>query len=127
MTIQGIPVKVIGPGSQNVSGEDRLDYIDMPNAMDKYEQPRIGDPDALAALPAAREALQWLREALATYQLGAEPVLANLDALDVDSRRLVGQILGEGEVADPQFAQHQVLGRARLAVAPQLSLCRMTR
>lgn len=97
-SIKDIPVTVVGPGSQP-SGEQQLSYIDMPSAMDSYTPPSIPDLADVARLDGAREAMAWLRRALAEYDCGAEPLIANLNGLDSDSRELVNQILGEGEVS----------------------------
>lgn len=100
MDIKKIPVSVIGPGSQPVSDDGQgLSYIDMPSDMATFEEPHIPEPDAVKGLVGAREAMLWLRQALADYEPGAEAELANLTALDDEDRELVNQILGEGEVS----------------------------
>jgi hydrogenase-1 operon protein HyaF len=43
--------------------------------------------------------MDWLRAALDDYTPGGGPVLADLSALDEESRDVVNQILGEGEVS----------------------------
>jgi len=100
MDIKKIPVSVIGPGSQPV-GEDglALSYIEMPSDMATFAQPDVSEPDAVHGLVGAREAMQWLKRALAGYEPGCGPMLANLSALDEKNRELVNQILGEGEVS----------------------------
>lgn len=100
MDIKKIPVSVVGPGSQPVSEDGQgLSYIDMPGDMATFEEPNMPEPDAVKGLVGAREAMLWLRQALAAYRPGAEPQLANLTALDDENRELVNQILGEGEVS----------------------------
>lgn len=100
MDIKKIPVSVVGPGSQPVSEDGQgLSYIDMPSDMATFEEPSIPEPDAVEGLVGAREAMLWLRQALADYEPGSEPKLANLTALDAENRELVNQILGEGEVS----------------------------
>ena len=98
MSINDIPVRVVGPGSQP-EDEQKLSYIDMPSSMDRYSAPYIEDLDALLQLDGARESMRWLRGALANYECGAAPLIANLSALDKESRDLANQILGEGEVS----------------------------
>ena len=98
MSIKQIPVRVTGPGSQPDSGQD-LRYIDMPHDMTTFSAPAIPEPEAVEHLSGAQEAMQWLGEALARYEPGREPQLANLTGLDAENRELVNQILGEGEVS----------------------------
>ena len=97
MSITEIPVRVVGPGSQP-DEEQELSYIDMPGRMEAYSPPYIADLDAVRRLDGARAAMQWLRQALADYRCGSEPLVANLSSLDEESRELVNQVLGEGEV-----------------------------
>ncbi len=100
MSIEDIPVRVIGPGSQPADEDgETLSYVSMPNDMSTYVAPHTPDPEAVKHLAAARDAMNWLRDALAEYDPEAEPRLANLSALDEASRELVNQILGEGEVS----------------------------
>ena len=98
MPIDEIPVRLIGPGSQPDSGKE-LRYIDMPNDMATFSAPLIPEPEAVSHLVGAREAMQWLGEALAAFAPGQPPQLANLTGLDAENRELVNQILGEGEVS----------------------------
>ncbi len=67
--------------------------------MATFERPQVPDPDAVAHLVGAKEAMDWLRGALAEYGTTDEPLMANLSGLDDESRELVNQILGEGEVS----------------------------
>ena len=100
MNLKGIPVVSIGPGSQPVDDDEQtLSYIDMPKDMWKYEPPAIPEPDKVADLAAARQAMDWLRGALASHAMATQPLLANLTQLDQANRDLVNQVLGEGEVS----------------------------
>ncbi len=99
MKIRDIPVSVIGPGSQPGTGSDAPSYIDMPSDMDKYDAPLIPEPDDVQHLEGAREAMSWLKKALAEFHNNTEMQLANLNQLDEENRELVNQILGEGEVS----------------------------
>jgi len=100
MNVKDIPVKVIGPGSQPVSEDgETLSYMSMPNDMAKYVQPQLPEPDDMLRFAGARSAMDWLRRALANDKSGGTASLANLAALDADSREIVNQILGEGEVS----------------------------
>lgn len=98
MSIHQIPVRVVGPGSQPDTGQE-LEYIGMPGDMATYRAPQVPEPDTVADLAGAREAMRWLGDALAAYRDGAQPQLADLTALDSASRELVNQIVGEGEVS----------------------------
>jgi len=96
MKLEDIAVNVVGPGSQ--PGEaDALSYIDMPSGMSIYRPPILPEQDSLVDLPDVREAMGWLQNALAQAGRG-EPGIADLSRLDDDSRELVNQVLGEGEV-----------------------------
>lgn len=110
--IKDIPVSVVGAGSQPLE-EQQLRYIDMPGSMDRYFAPRIPDLAEVLRLDGARAAMTWLRQALDKSGSEAEPAIANLSTLDDESRELVNQILGEGEVsvtyADSARTQESVL------------------
>jgi hydrogenase-1 operon protein HyaF len=100
MSIEDIPVRVVGPGSQPLApDEQQLDYLEMPNDMAQYVAPIVPEPEDVEGLGGARQAMEWLREALRAFEVGDPPLIANLDALDKDNRDLVNQILGEGEVS----------------------------
>lgn len=100
MDIKKIPVKIVGPGSQPAEdGGQGPTYIDMPSDMATYHDPQIPEPEAVQGLAGAKEAMRWLRGALADYRPDGEAKLANLSGLDDENRELVNQILGEGEVS----------------------------
>jgi len=100
MSIADIPVRVVGPGTQPVrDAGDRLTYMAMPAEMSRYVAPVMPEPEDVEHMDGAREAMTWLRDALAGYRPGAEPLLADLGALGEECRDLVNQILGEGEVS----------------------------
>jgi len=97
VNIKNIPVRVVGPGSQPGSNTDAPSYIDMPRDMTRYDAPLMPDPNAVEHLLGAREAMAWLKPALAGWSGSCENPAANLNALDDQNRELVNQILGEGE------------------------------
>jgi hydrogenase-1 operon protein HyaF len=97
MNIRDIPVRVVGPGSQPGSEAEAPAYIDMPRDMTRYNAPLMPDPNAVEDLLGAREAMTWLRSALADYKVDDENPTANLNALDDANKELINQILGEGE------------------------------
>ena len=100
MNIRDIPVRVIGPGSQPTSSDgDAITYMDMPSDMSTFVAPVMPEPEDVLLMDGAREAMRWLSSALDNYAVGGEPVLADLSALDEESRDVVNQILGEGEVS----------------------------
>ena len=98
MNIRDIPVRVIGPGSQPGDG-DAITYMDMPNDMSRFVAPIMPEPEDVLRMDGAREAMDWLRAALDNCEPGGELVLADLSSLDEESRDVVNQILGEGEVS----------------------------
>ena len=100
MNIRDIPVRVVGPGSQATGSEgDAITYMDMPNDMSRFVAPVMPEPEDVLLMDGAREAMNWLQTALDKYEPGTEPVLADLSGLDEESRDVVNQILGEGEVS----------------------------
>jgi len=93
-----IPVVAFGPGSQP-DEDGQLDYMTMPQGMDTYRPPVMPEPEDLSGHGDARAALQAIRDALDAAAQGraAEPV--DLAGLPLADRRLVDQVLGEGEVS----------------------------
>ena len=79
--------------------EDGPAYIDMPKSMDSYSAPVMPEPEKLRRLDGARETMRWLQAALAERDDKSQPLLADLSGLDADSREVVDQVLGEGEVS----------------------------
>lgn len=79
--------------------EDGPSYIDMPRSMNSYSPPVLPDQEKLRRLDGAREAMRWLQAALGDEQDPSRPLLADLSGLDADSRDVVHQVLGEGEVS----------------------------
>ena len=111
MKLGDIPVVTIGPGSQPAEQDGaQLEYISMPTDMATYSAPMTPEPEAVESLLGAKAAMDWLQAALDGYRDGAEPLLANISALDERNRDLVNQILGEGEVS----AQYNGDFRARV-------------
>jgi hydrogenase-1 operon protein HyaF len=100
MNIRDIPVRVVGPGSQPTDSDgDAISYMDMPSDMSTFVAPVMPEPEDVLLMDGAREAMRWLQTALDDYKAGGEPLLADLSALDAESRDVVNQILDEGEVS----------------------------
>jgi hydrogenase-1 operon protein HyaF len=100
MGLKDIPVIPIGPGSQpEESDGTRLEYIALPKDMSGFVAPLIPEPEEVRHLDGARAAMEWLRRALRQTRPDGPPQLADLSRLEADSRELVNQILGEGEVS----------------------------
>lgn len=100
MNIRDIPVRVIGPGSQPTGSDgDTVTYMDMPSDMSRFVAPVMPEPEDVLLMAGAREAMDWLRSALDDYAPQGDALLADLSALDEESRDVVNQILGEGEVS----------------------------
>ena len=78
---------------------DAITYMDMPSDMSRFIAPLMPEPEDVLLMDGARAAMDWLRAVLDEYEPGGEPMLADLSALDEDSRDVVNQILGEGEVS----------------------------
>jgi hydrogenase-1 operon protein HyaF len=100
MGLRDIPVVAFGPGSQPGEPDDaELEYISLPKDMSTFVAPLIPEPEEVRHLDGARAAMDWLRKALREARPDGPPLLANLGGLEADSRALVNQILGEGEVS----------------------------
>ncbi len=98
--IHDIPIVSVGPGSQPAESDGaELEYIDLPREISTFRRPHIPEPEEVEDLQGAREAMEWLKQALARYEPGAEPLIANLAALDEANLELVNQIMGDGEVS----------------------------
>lgn len=93
-----IPVVAAGPGTQPPE-DANLDYLDMPRGMQTFSMPELPAPEEAAGLGEALAALRWLREATAEYASGGDNQRLDLGSLDVPNRKLLDQILGEGEVS----------------------------
>jgi hydrogenase-1 operon protein HyaF len=111
MKLRDIPVVPLGPGSQPEEADGaELEYIDMPKGISTYSRPDTPEPEEVRDLIGAREAMDWLRSALADYEPDGEPQMANISRLDEANRDLVNQILGDGEVS----AKFEGVVRARM-------------
>ncbi len=94
-----IPVVAVGPGSQ--PEDETLDYITMPAGMDTYRAPVLPEPEELASHEGTRAVLGQVLTALRA----GRPARFPLFALSDEDRRLLDQVLGEGEVAAQVLAR----------------------
>lgn len=96
-----LPVRAVGPGSHEE--DETLEYMAMPQGMATFQAPVLPEPEDLAGLQAARDALMAVGAALdrraAQGPAGGGTEIVSLDALDEANRRLINQVLGEGEVS----------------------------
>ncbi len=102
-----IPVKTIGPGSQEEPA-DELEYIDMPKEMSTFSMPNLPDPRATRDAGEARAALRWLAAATAGWRPGTPTSSFDLGVLDARNLEIVDQVLGEGEVSIIVSGPHEV-------------------
>lgn len=93
-----IPLLDIGPGSQP-EDDATLEYISMPQGMYTHSLPQLPEPEALDAAPGARLALGEILARLHARCAGDTPPVLDLRAYSENDRRLLDQLLGEGEVS----------------------------
>ncbi len=99
-TLESIPVRVTGPGSQFREAEaERLEFVALPKEMSSYSAPNLPEPEQVQHLQGAKAVTGWLSQALTEYRVGGKPMIADISGLDSKNRDLVNQILGEGEVS----------------------------
>ena len=100
-TFKPFPIPVVagalGPGSQ--PSKENPDVLALPHEMSTYQSPALPEREAFGAHRGALAALHAVRAALAQRLEGEAPVAVELGGLDDADRALVGQVLGEGEVA----------------------------
>jgi len=95
-----IPVGAVGAGSQPGEDDDvTLDIMEMPEGMQTFSAPDVPEPEEVVGLEAGLALLDEVLEALRRGGADSLPPLLDLAALDTENRRLVDQVLGEGEVS----------------------------
>ncbi len=92
-----IPVVALGPGSQ--AEADNAQYLELPHDMRTYRAPVLPESEETRRLAAARAVLAAIASALAAWRPGSDCVRIGLDGLDPANRKLIDQVLGEGEVS----------------------------
>ena len=100
-------VSLLGPGSHD---DDAPDYLAMPQGMNTYQPPPLPEPEELAARGGCVAVLQEALAALRRPGAMQSTRVIELGHLDAADRRLLNQVLGEGEVSA------QVLGASGLRV-----------
>ena len=114
MKLRDIPIVAPGPGSQPEEPDGaQLEYIDMPKGINTYSAPDTPEAEEVRDLLGAKEAMDWLLNALGQYEPEGSPLMANITRLDERNRDLVNQILGDGEVS----AKYTGVVRARMQEA----------
>ncbi|CAM4035347.1 hydrogenase expression/formation protein [Roseateles saccharophilus] len=108
-----IPVRAIGPGSQQE--DETLDYMPMPQGMETFRAPLLPEPEQMAGRERAHAALRDTLAQLEQVCLDGANRRVDLGALDELDLALVNQVLGEGEVS----AVVQAAGEAQRAVQVQ--------
>lgn len=93
-----IPLLDIGPGSQP-EDDASLEYISMPQGMATHLPPQLPEPEVLAAAPGARQVLGEILAHLRRRQAGEVTPILDLRGHSEADRRLLDQLLGEGEVS----------------------------
>ena len=100
MTDFPIPVRMTGPGSQPVDG-DELQYLAMPREMNTFRMPVV--PERAGALPLAeaRAALASLLQEMERWNPAdaAHGPRLDLDGMSAAALQIMNEMLGEGEVS----------------------------
>jgi hydrogenase-1 operon protein HyaF len=92
-----IPVVALGAGSQ-VEAET-LNYLTLPGGMHTYRPPVLPEADEMGDTRSARSLLERVMDGLAGYRNDAGHRSFDLASLTASDRRLIDQVLGEGEVS----------------------------
>lgn len=93
-----IPVVGIGPGSQPVDPD--LSYMPMPRELDGFDMPYLPTAEETAHLSDAKALVGELIRRMQAWDGHSEPYPSlTLNHLDRESRTLISQLLGEGEVS----------------------------
>ncbi|MBL7088800.1 MULTISPECIES: hydrogenase expression/formation protein [Acidovorax] len=92
-----IPLVALGPGTH--TEDDSLDYMPMPKDMDTYRPPMLPEPEELAGLDQARNALQQVLALLERGANGGAPGMVPLGRLAPRDFQVINQVMGEGEAS----------------------------
>ncbi|AOV17436.1 hypothetical protein BJI67_10530 [Acidihalobacter aeolianus] len=94
-----IPIVAIGPGSQDATEDETLNYPILPKEMDTYVPPLLPEGDELARAPRALAALYELLQCVEHARTDTAKRFIDVSDFDAAQRELLDQILGEGEVS----------------------------
>jgi hydrogenase-1 operon protein HyaF len=92
-----IPVMTIGPGSQ--PEEEELTYMPMPQGMETFRAPVLPEPQEVASLVPARDALRQALARLDEVLRTGENRSVALDGMSPANLKRINTVLGEGEVS----------------------------
>jgi hydrogenase-1 operon protein HyaF len=96
--MNSISLPIFGQGSQPAEQDGAaLEYLQMPQEMATYSMPQISIDLNAQDLMQALSVLQQLQQNLAAFPSITAPI--ELMQLDVDNRRFIDELLGEGEVS----------------------------
>ena len=94
-----IDIPILGQGSQPAESDGaELDYLQMPIEMATYSAPMMPEPEEIHGLTKAMTVLEYLLTELDRHDETLNPPI-DLHVLDDANRRLLDQVLGEGDVS----------------------------
>jgi hydrogenase-1 operon protein HyaF len=92
-----IPVVALGPGSQQE--DETLDYLPMPHDMRTFRTPILPEPEDVREHAEARAWLGRLLDLARKWRPGMGALSLDMSGLAEADRKLIDQVLGEGEVS----------------------------
>ena len=92
-----IPVVALGPGSQQE--DETLDYLPMPHDMRTFQTPILPEPEEVREHGEARAWLGRLLDLARKWRPGMGALSLDMSGLAEADRKLIDQVLGEGEVS----------------------------
>jgi hydrogenase-1 operon protein HyaF len=92
-----IPVVALGPGSQQE--DETLDYLPMPHDMRTFRTPILPEPEEVREQGEARAWLGRLLDLARKWRPGMGALSLDMSGLAEADRKLIDQVLGEGEVS----------------------------
>lgn len=92
-----VPVVALGPGSQQE--DETLDYLPLPHDMRTYRAPILPEPEEMGERADVSVWLGQLLKAVQDWRFTHCTVSLDMNNLAEASRKLIDQVLGEGEVS----------------------------